>query len=271
MKAIALGAACSVIVVLAACGSDDSNTSPGGAGASGKGGAAAGTGGSAGTGRNPWGECPGSSGGAGGEQTCTGEAEYDACVTSKCDAKAKECFGDGYASGTYGGTCGPVIQCVVGCKCGDTACEMSCMLQASEACKTCSDEFDACVSGSGCPEPQCGAGGAGGTAGEAGAAGGEQGGSAGAAPSCPYTTDSLDCTTSCANLKDIAAKCQNDPNLSAELKTLLQTAAQGTGTACKAACASDSAAYRNLWKCFQAVPVSADCTAIAGCTKVNCP
>jgi hypothetical protein len=57
----------------------------------------------------------------------------------------------------------------------------------------------------------------------------------------------------------------------AEIQTILDTADNGNGNACKVSCAASSPTYTIQWKCFQAVPTTADCTAIAGCTYANCP
>jgi hypothetical protein len=107
-----------------------------------------------------------------------------------------------------------------------------------------------------------------------GGSGGDSGtgGTGGTGPSvCPYTADPLDCTAACANLKTIAAKCQNDPGVPQNIQAVLAAAATGTGNGCKVTCAADSPSYTNQWKCFQGVPPAMDCTAIAGCTYYNCP
>ncbi len=139
----------------------------------------------------------------------------------------------------------------------------------------CGEEADSGGAGASGGAGGAGSGGAsesqGGASGETGS-GGASGGSGGAQPStCPYTTSHFSCPEACANLKAIASKCQDDPSLSSETKTLLAGAATGMGNACKAACAADSPNFPEQWRCFQGVPVAADCTAIAGCTTVNCP
>ena len=222
------------------------------------------------TGRNVYGECPSDDM----SETCTGEAAYDNCVQDACDDTFKSCFGTGYASGSYGGACGSVVTCMFGCACGDTACELACAQNASSECITCYDEADACVEQSGCEEPQCSTGSStGGSGGSSGSAGGSSGGGTGGSTAsvCPYTVASLSCTTACDQLREIAAKCKDDPSVPASIKVALEAASQGTGAACNVTCQADSQSYENQWKCFQGVPVSAECSAIAGCTLTNCP
>ena len=270
-----------LFAAMLSCGSDDSSSSGGtqGAGASGNGGNAGNNGS-----RSPTGDCSSSSSGSGG--SCAGEQEYQDCMMNACDTQYKQCLGDNYQSGSFGGQCQSEITCLMGCSCGDSSCELNCYQSMSEDCKTCFEAADACVNQSGCQEPDCssnggssGAGGSSGSSGNAGASGnggasgsaGTAGGGGSSTASCPYTADAVVCATACDNLKTIAGKCENDPNLSDEVKTVLGLASQGTGTACKSTCAADSTTHGNQWKCFQGTPSNADCTAIAGCTLANCP
>jgi hypothetical protein len=257
------------------------------------------------TSRSPMGECNSSSSSSD-APSCTGEDAYAACLQKACGTQYQACLGPNYLSGTYGGTCKTEMNCLIGCPCEDTSCAMACYDDASTACIDCLDAADSCEQQSGCVEPVCGNAGAGGNSslgtGGATASGGSastlaaeggtsstvvgSGGSSevgvggtapigvGGSPSptvCPYAAATVDCTQACTNLKAIATKCQSEPSLSTEIQTVLQLANSGTGTACRAGCAADSPMYAAQWKCFQAVPTAADCTAIAGCTVFNCP
>jgi hypothetical protein len=99
------------------------------------------------------GECSAQSQG----ETCTGEAAYEACIKSKCDAQYKACLGSGYASGSYSGPCGPMANCLLNCPCDATAdsCEMNCFQQITPECMTCGQGIEMCERTSGCTEPVC--------------------------------------------------------------------------------------------------------------------
>jgi hypothetical protein len=149
-----------------------------------------------------------------------------------------------------------------------------------EACKTQEDALSDCIVKyclAHLDDPVCddGSGGSGGGGSGTGATGGTGGGTGGTTttptPNCPYSVNDFSCDAACSNLKAIAAKCQDDPGLSQDMQALLSAAAQGSGTVCKATCASGSATYGQQWGCYQGVPVSADCTAIMGCSVANCP
>ncbi len=245
------------------------------------------------SGRSPTGECNSSSSSSEGS-TCTGQEAHDACIQEACGTQYQTCFGASYLSGSYAGTCKTEIECLFACSCEDTACAVTCYTNASAACADCFDAIDSCEQQSGCAEPVCGTSGVGGTS-STGSTTGQGGtnstltssggttaqgggsstatGSGGstAATVCPYTTASFDCTEACTNLKTVASKCQTDPSLSADIQAILTLANSGNGTACKAGCAASSPSALPQWKCYQAVPTTADCTAIAGCTYANCP
>lgn len=80
--------------------------------------------------------CQGQSGG-----TCSDQAAIDAyssCVIETCDAQYKQCFGDGYASGSFGGACKDLMDCASKCMDCDQACIKACTDQDFVgACKDC--------------------------------------------------------------------------------------------------------------------------------------
>ena len=85
--------------------------------------------------------------------SCT-EAElkpYSDCVLEKCDTGYKQCYGDDYKNGNFGGACGTWMACTQKCDCKDTACILACPLD--DACKTCSEQIASC--GESCTEPEC--------------------------------------------------------------------------------------------------------------------
>jgi hypothetical protein len=55
---------------------------------------------------------------------------------NKCDGVFKECYGDGYASGSYGGACGTYMGCIAKCGCDDLSCFQACG-QADANCSSC--------------------------------------------------------------------------------------------------------------------------------------
>jgi hypothetical protein len=102
------------------------------------------------SGRGNFGECFGSSG-----QTCTGVDTFETCVESHCDSQAQACFGSGYKSGNFGGSCGGFIGCTTKCACGDTTCQSGCLAQLTSDCTSCSQTFSSCEMSSGCAQPVC--------------------------------------------------------------------------------------------------------------------
>jgi hypothetical protein len=230
------------------------------------------------TGRSATGSCSAEST-EGGNVTCTGQDEYGTCLLEACNNEYKTCLGADYLSGNYSGTCKTEIACVLSCACDDLSCEMNCYNNASADCESCVNAMSECESNSNCTEPVCSSGGGGEGSGGSGGQGGES--STGGTSTntsvtstlgrCPYTTDNFDCNSACSNLKAIANKCQSDPSLSEEIQAVLTLASSGSANACKVGCAAASPTAMPQWHCYQAVPVSADCTAIAGCTYSNCP
>ena len=97
-----------------ACGGDDSDSGGG------TGGGTAGTGGGSG-GCDP----------VGGSNDCPA---YVDCAQDKCMAEYKQCLGDNFMSGTFGGPCKTYMECVVGCNC-DATCQQGCTMDAS--CQSC--------------------------------------------------------------------------------------------------------------------------------------
>jgi hypothetical protein len=251
------------------------------------------------TGRSATGSCTAEST-EGGNVTCTGQDEYDACLLAACNNEYKTCLGADYLSGNYTGTCKTETACILACACDDLSCEMNCYNNASADCESCINVMMDCETNSNCTEPVCSGGGGGGSGGGDGQGGDGQGGetstnqggtstntggtstnTGGTSATdttgtstighCPYTTDSFDCNSACSNLKAIANKCQSDPSLAEEIQAVLTLASSGSANACKAGCAAASPTAMPQWQCYQAVPVSTDCTAIAGCTYGNCP
>lgn len=83
-------------------------------------------------------------------------AVYGDCLAKACDAAFRRCFGDGYKSGTFSGSCGDYFACFVKCGCGrDKNCVTACG-KPPEACSTCSLGFASCAGS--CKAPVCGGG-----------------------------------------------------------------------------------------------------------------
>jgi hypothetical protein len=117
---------------------------------------------------------------AGGSQSnCKGVAEYNACVTTACDSKYKECMGENYKSGDFKGSpCETYMTCALGAKdqCNPTECMIdstcqSCFVGFSSCAKDCVSKLDCSAATT--------AGTSGGTAGTSGGTAGTNGGSAG--------------------------------------------------------------------------------------------
>jgi hypothetical protein len=120
-----------------ASGGAGDGTGAGGAGGAGGGGLA-----------NPIGLCPPDT------ATCT-QTEWNAytsCVADACNNQYQVCFGAGYRSGTYGGSCGPWAQCLVACGCGNPGCRASCPPQTAD-CASCYANASACLVS--CTIPAC--------------------------------------------------------------------------------------------------------------------
>ena len=114
------------ILVLAATGCDGGGDGTGGGGSGGGGG---GTGGD-----DPQAPVilpPNSSGQScqNGESSCDDQAaidEYADCAVTTCDAEYRQCFGDDYLAGTFGGPCQPLMECAVQCQDCDQPCLQAC-------------------------------------------------------------------------------------------------------------------------------------------------
>jgi hypothetical protein len=135
---LALGLGLTVAFV--ACGGDDSDD---------------GASGSSGT--------SGSGGSTGGCDPVNGDNEcpaYVDCAEQNCMAEYKQCLGDDFMSGTFGGPCADYMNCVVPCNC-DTDCTQACYPKMQGACQdcmtgplascitsNCMDELQACQGGS---------------------------------------------------------------------------------------------------------------------------
>lgn len=76
-----------------------------------------------------------------GEGTCTDQAEIDAysdCIITTCDAEYKQCFGDGYLTGSFGGPCADLMTCANSCQDCDQTCLKACSDQSfAGACQDC--------------------------------------------------------------------------------------------------------------------------------------
>lgn len=76
-----------------------------------------------------------------GSSTCDDQAAIDAystCIVDTCDAEYKQCFGESYESGTFGGACKGLMECSRECESCDQACLQACSNQHFEgACKEC--------------------------------------------------------------------------------------------------------------------------------------
>ncbi len=66
------------------------------------------------------------------------------CMQAQCGAQMSECYGAGYASGNFGGSCGPVIQCQCSCAEGDLGCIVACGDKGGSACESCVAKIDSC-------------------------------------------------------------------------------------------------------------------------------
>jgi hypothetical protein len=130
-----------------------------------------------------------------GQSNCTAEQTkpYTDCIFSKCDSQYQACFGAGYKSGSFGGTCQAYIACFSKCGCGDNACRAACPAPTGE-CQTCLTQLGTCTIGAGCTPPTCGGGGAGGGGG--GGGGGAGGGGGGGSGTC---ADLMKCCASATN------------------------------------------------------------------------
>ena len=76
-----------------------------------------------------------------GESTCDDQEsvnEYADCIVTTCDSEYKECFGDDYLAGNYGGPCKGLMDCAIQCQDCDQACLTDCSNNHFDgACKTC--------------------------------------------------------------------------------------------------------------------------------------
>lgn len=78
---------------------------------------------------------------ANGESSCQDQAaiqEYSDCAVETCDGEYKQCFGDGYLSGAFGGPCQGLMECANQCQDCDQACLQACSDQHYPgACEEC--------------------------------------------------------------------------------------------------------------------------------------
>ena len=148
------------------CGDDESDQSgvhtDAAAGAGGTGGASN-TGGTGGTGG---GSNTGGTGGGGTRinicpsatnSTCKQSEvdDYNSCLIGRCEKEYKTCFGDAFKTGSFGGPCGPWLQCTNKCSCSESACRAACGFP-NDACLTClAGPAQTCQYSSGCARPAC--------------------------------------------------------------------------------------------------------------------
>ena len=124
--------------------------------------------------------------------TCTDAnlQPYGQCIVDACDAQLRECFGSGYKSGAFAGSCGSATTtCLNACPCGDKACQSACGTPGA-ACTSCAQSLGQCAST--CPLPSCVARSSSGSSGSSGASG--------AAGTC------ADLGACCASLQDPSIK-----------------------------------------------------------------
>jgi hypothetical protein len=79
--------------------------------------------------------------------------DFTSCSTSKCDDEYKDCLGDDYKDGKFGGECGEYQECITACDCGDTDCISDCGAPSSD-CTSCLIKASQCVATE-CDVPSC--------------------------------------------------------------------------------------------------------------------
>lgn len=149
------------LTLLAACSSSDSSD--------GSSSAASGN-------SNPFSKCS-SSGGTGStpSEACQ---KLSSCELAACDASYRKCYGDGFASGAFGGVCADYISCfAASCNPG------SCASKLTSDCTTCNDELSKCEQAA-CTAERAACKGSGG-AGGSGTGGSGAGGSGAKQPTQP--------------------------------------------------------------------------------------
>jgi hypothetical protein len=122
-------------------------------------------------------------------QTCTGEAQYDACIASTCNSVLAAAFGASYMTGTFSGPCASYMNCNLSCPCNASynTCEVGCINGTSTTCRNALVQVQSCTQNAGCPSPVCtGAGGSGGAGGYGGSAGSGAFSGAGGAGGCSW-------------------------------------------------------------------------------------
>jgi hypothetical protein len=163
-------------------------------------------------------------------QTCTGEAAYEQCLMTACNAQMQAAFGSGVATGVLGGPCASYITCQNNCPCdaNNNTCKVSCQNNMPAACQTPFTNLTSCVLSASCTLPQCTpAGGTGGSTGTGGAPG--TGGTTGLGGSTG--------TYTCAQL---GACCATMTNASIQ-----STCTAVVGTANESSCSSAYAGFKS--------------------------
>jgi hypothetical protein len=64
--------------------------------------------------------------------------EYGDCIVQACDSEYKQCFGNDYLTGSYGGPCQGLMECAIACQDCDQTCLQACSEQHfAGACQDC--------------------------------------------------------------------------------------------------------------------------------------
>jgi hypothetical protein len=213
MNKLFIGSVGAVLIALAAiaCGSSDSSGNNGGSG---------------GISPSKLNECN-KGAGSGSTVTCTGQAEYDTCIESKCATQYQKCLGAGYKSGNFaGGACESYMGCIA--KAADP-CNNSCGVPTGDCLNCFMTDLSSCQQSSGCAEPVCtvsgGTGGGTGAGGSVGAGGGVGAGGSTASGTCADLKACCDKTTGSVQTGCNAAYTQanGDNSVCAQVYTSLKS------------------------------------------------
>lgn len=195
-------AACIALVAISATAACSSSDSEGG-----------GSGGTSANGTNPFSKCGNPSGSTGTTPSAACQT-LSTCEMNACDAAYRKCYGDAYASGTFGGACAEFISCfAASCNAG------SCVSKLTADCQTCNDELSTCEAAA-CTAERTACKGSGGSGGSGGGSGGG-GGSTGT----PTTTNCVALAACCgASTFPAAAKQSCDSLAGLNMDATCQTA-----------------------------------------------
>lgn len=185
---IAASVALVALSLTAACSSSDSSDG--------------GSGGTSANGNNPFSKCGSPSGGTGTTPSAACQT-LATCEMNACDASYRKCYGDAYASGTFGGACADFISCYAA-SCNGA----SCASKLTGDCQTCNDELSKCEEAA-CTAERTACKGSGGSGGSGGGSGGSGGGSTGK----PTTTNCVALSACCGSSAFPAAAKQSCDSL----------------------------------------------------------